>query len=75
MDRRAFLGGVVLLAAPPSAEAQASVKTPRLGYVTSTTRTGNVDAFEQGLRELGYTIGENIIVEYRFGEGRVERGR
>src|SRR5262249_37243591 len=31
------------------------------------------DALEQGLRELGYRIGENILIEYRFGEGRVDR--
>ena len=42
----------------------------RVGYVTSSSRSVNVDAFDQGLRELGYTIGQDIIVEYRFGEGQ-----
>jgi putative ABC transport system substrate-binding protein len=41
--------------------------------VTSSPRSVNVDAFEQGLRELGYTIGQDIMIEYRFGDGRVDR--
>jgi len=36
-------------------------------------RLATADAFEQGLRELGHRLGENILIEYRFGEGRVDR--
>ena len=75
MDRRAFLlattGG--LLAAPLAAEAQTPGLMPRVGYVTSNPRTANVDAFEQRLRDLGYAIGQNLAVEYRFAEGHADR--
>jgi ABC-type uncharacterized transport system substrate-binding protein len=74
MDRRAFLtmvgGGIVI--APFAAGAQPASKTPRLGYVSSNRRLATADAFEQGLRELGYRIGDDILIEYRFGEGRVD---
>jgi putative tryptophan/tyrosine transport system substrate-binding protein len=75
MNRRGFLAAVTggLLAAPLAAVAQQSGKIPRVGYVTSGTRSDNVDAFEQGLRELGYRIGQDIVIEYRFGAGRVDR--
>jgi ABC-type uncharacterized transport system substrate-binding protein len=62
-----------LLAPPLDAQAQPAGKMPRIGYVTSSGRTANVDAFEQGLREVGYVIGQNVMVEYRFGEGHVDR--
>jgi len=48
-------------------------RVPRIGYLTSESRSVNVDAFDQGLRELGYVIGQNVAVEYRYGEGRVDR--
>ena len=75
MDRRAFIGTVAggLLAAPLAAEAQQAGKVPSVGYVTSSGRTVNVDSFDQGLRDLGYRIGQDIIVEYRFAEGRIDR--
>jgi putative ABC transport system substrate-binding protein len=75
MDRRVFIGTVVggLLAAPLAAHAQQAGKVPRVGYVTSGTRSVNVDGFERGLRELGYTIGRDIMIEYRFGDGRGDR--
>jgi putative ABC transport system substrate-binding protein len=74
MERRAFLAGsAALLAAPRAAEAQQAEKIPRVGYVTSSARSANVDAFDQGLRDLGYRTGQDIIVEYRFAEGRIDR--
>jgi len=75
MNRRTFIcvfGGSVI-AAPFAGQAQPASKTPRVGYVSSNRRLATADAFEQGLRELGYRIGENIRIEYRFGEGRVDR--
>jgi putative tryptophan/tyrosine transport system substrate-binding protein len=75
IDRRAFIltaaGG--LLAAPLVAEAQPAGKVPRVGYVTSSGRSVNVEVFDQGLRDLGYTFGQDIIVEYRFGQGHIDR--
>jgi hypothetical protein len=59
-----------LLASPLAARAQPAARVARVGYVTSSSRSVNVDAFDQGLRELGYTIGQDIIEEYRFGEGQ-----
>jgi hypothetical protein len=55
MDRRAFLTalGAGLLAAPLAAEAQPAGKVPRVGYVTSSGRSVNVEVFDQGLRDLG----------------------
>jgi putative ABC transport system substrate-binding protein len=75
MDRRRFLltslaGALVTTVV---AEAQGAGKVPRVGYVTSSGRSINVDTFDQGLRELGYTIGQDIIVEYRFAEERLDR--
>ena len=54
---------------PLRVDAQPTGNVPRVGYASTNPRTVNVDAFEQGLRERGYTIGRNITVEYRFGDG------
>jgi len=76
--RRAFIGTLAggLLAAPLAAEAQAPVKVPRIGYLSALSPTDNTDileAFRQGLHELGYVEGQTIAIEYRFAEGRPER--
>jgi len=59
------------------AEAQQPAKIPRLGYVSGAGDPSNpgpaVDAFRQGLRDRGYIEGKNILVEYRYAEGRQER--
>ena len=75
MRRRTFLcGGIcAALVVPAVARAQPGARVPSIGYVTSSARTVNVDAFEQGLVELGYAIGQNIAVQYRFADGRVDR--
>jgi putative ABC transport system substrate-binding protein len=65
-----------LLAAPFAAEAQQPAKVPRIGYLSVLSPTDNphlLEAFRQGLRELGYVEGQNIAIEYRFAEGRPER--
>ena len=60
------------LAAPLSAEAQ--VQVPHIGYLSPLSATDVVlEAFRQGLRELGYVEGQTIVIEYRFAEGRPER--
>ena len=69
----------VLLAVGVVAQAQQAVKIPRIGYLTgsspptNTTPDLNADAFRQGLRELGYVEGKNIVVEYRYLEGKDDR--
>src|SRR6266496_1241532 len=59
-----------------SAEAQQPKKVPRIGYPTVASLSSNVarvDAFRQGLRELGYVEGKNIVIEWRSGEGKEDR--
>jgi putative ABC transport system substrate-binding protein len=80
MDRRTFLAGTgaVLLAAPLAAEAQALKKVPRIGWLlTGSLEAPEVqavlDTFRQGLRERGYVEGQDIVIEYRPAEGKVER--
>jgi putative ABC transport system substrate-binding protein len=77
MDRRAFIGALAggLLAAPLAAEAQVAGKVPRIGFLFfgSPGPSRELDAFRQGLRELGYIEAQNIAVEYRFARGRLER--
>src|SRR4030095_15756511 len=60
------------------AEAQQPAKIPRIGFLTGTTTSStssgpNIEAFRQGLRDLGYTEGKNIIIEYRGAGGKHER--
>jgi putative ABC transport system substrate-binding protein len=73
IDRRAFMfGGLAALAAPLGAEAQQAGKVPRVGFLAN-VRSPGTEAFQRGLRELGYVEGQNIIVEWRLAEGRLER--
>jgi putative ABC transport system substrate-binding protein len=75
-DRRSFLTGLgLLLASPGVAHAQPAGKVPRVGYLFygSPKPSREIDAFRQGLRELGYIEGRSIAVEYRFAHGQVER--
>ena len=65
---------LVLLTAPLAANAQPSTKVYRIGYVTSGPVGWDAqgEAFKQRLRELGYTEGQNLIIEARFAHGKVE---
>jgi putative ABC transport system substrate-binding protein len=79
MRRREFiklLGGAVA-AWPVAARAQQGGKVPRIGYLSpgfaSISPVGRHDAFRQGLSELGYVEGKNIVIEYRFAEGQFHR--
>jgi putative ABC transport system substrate-binding protein len=63
-----------LLAAVSLAEAQLPTKVARIGYLSLRSEVGvNDEAFRQGLRELGYNEGQNIVIEWRFAEGKSER--
>jgi putative ABC transport system substrate-binding protein len=57
-----------------SSDAQQVEKVPRIGILeTGSPTTPNFEAFRQGLRDLGYVEGQNIMLEHRYAEGRFER--
>ncbi|HKB99150.1 MAG TPA: ABC transporter substrate binding protein [Terriglobales bacterium] len=56
------------------AQAQQPKKVPRIGVLRpGSAADSNVDPFRQGLRELGYAEGKNIVIEYRYAEGKPDR--
>ncbi len=58
------------------ARAQQPTKVPRIGFlgaVSRSTVSARTEAFRQGLRELGYVEGKNIVIEYRYVEGKLDR--
>ena len=66
----------VLVAYGAVASAQQAQKIPRIGYLvaqTSSAEHPRIDAFRQGLRALGYVEGQNIAIDYRFTDGKLER--
>jgi len=77
MKRREFITllGWAATAWPLVARAQLSSKRPLIGVLVAVTRPGNpvLNAFVQGLRELGYVEGQNIDIAWRFAEGRMDR--
>jgi putative ABC transport system substrate-binding protein len=74
--RRDYIVGV-LLAASATTQKQATLardrpKMPRLGYLGTNIGPASlppIEAFREGLRQLGYIEGQNIIVEYRWAQG------
>ena len=76
-------GGILLvtlilgfLLAPLAADAQGSGKVRRIGFLGNSTahlESNLVEPFRQGLRDLGYVEGRNIVIEYRWAEGKYER--
>jgi putative tryptophan/tyrosine transport system substrate-binding protein len=80
LNRRSFLGSLTggLLAAPLAAEGQRAGKVTRIGVLANAPPTvlevsRNWEAFRQGLRERGWVEGQNIVIEYTWAEGRLER--
>jgi putative ABC transport system substrate-binding protein len=76
VNRREFLGSSFLgfLATHLAAEAQPTGKLPRIGVLSSGRSTSPVlEAFRQGLRELGWVEGQNIVIDYRVTDGRIDR--
>ncbi len=75
-DVLSFGAGLWLFAVPLASLAQQRGKVWRIGVLDTTSATlnaTNLDAFRQGLRELGYVEGENLVIEYRSADGRDER--
>jgi putative ABC transport system substrate-binding protein len=62
-----------LLMAPLLAEAQPGGKVWRIGYLAGSPRVPQIDAFVQGLRELGYIEGQNLVLDIKLAHGRLER--
>jgi putative ABC transport system substrate-binding protein len=77
MHRRRWLAVVTMvLALPEFARAQPAIKLRRVGVLMPSTPAATADlaaAFEQGLRERGYVPGRDLLVEYRYSEGRLDR--
>jgi len=78
--RRKFFGlalSTLLFAVSFPVQAQQPAKVPRIGYVSGSGDANNsgpnVEAFRHGLRDLGYTEGKNILVEYRYIAGTSDR--
>jgi putative ABC transport system substrate-binding protein len=71
-----ILIAVTLLALGVIAEAQQPKKVPRIGYLTSSdpaTESTRFEGIRQALRDLGYVEGQNIALEYRYAEGKLDR--
>jgi putative tryptophan/tyrosine transport system substrate-binding protein len=67
---------VVLLAVAVIAEAQQPTKVPRIGFLGGSSPSAvaaRTEAFRQSLRELGYVEGKNIVIEWRYAEGKLDR--
>jgi putative tryptophan/tyrosine transport system substrate-binding protein len=75
MNRRTFVCGLTLgtVSRPLAAEAQS--KSARVAFITTTSpeNSTSADAFRQGLGDLGYVEGQNIVIEWRWGRGGTER--
>jgi putative ABC transport system substrate-binding protein len=70
----AAIGVVALFGA--AAQAQQPTKIPRIGFVTALSLlnlSARIEGLKQGLRELGYVEGKNILIEYRYAEGKFDR--
>ncbi len=78
MSKRVFGVALCAMLSPlcyPAA-AQQSKKVPKVGYLAGpslSSMSARAEAFRQGLRELGYDEGKNIVMEYRYAEGKLDR--
>ena len=74
ITRRTFCS--MLLALPFPAQAQQPAKIPRIAWLTASSLSApsaRIEAFRQGLRDLGYVEGKNIVIEWRYAEGKLDR--
>ena len=71
-----ILVAAMMLAVAVLAQAQQPARIPRIGILSPASASffsARVEAFRQRLRELGYVEGKNIVIEYRYAEGKRER--
>jgi putative ABC transport system substrate-binding protein len=71
-----ILVAVILLTVAVVTEAQQPTKVPRIGYlsgVNAATDSFRAEGIRLALRDLGYIEGQNIAIEYRYAEGKVDR--
>jgi putative tryptophan/tyrosine transport system substrate-binding protein len=71
-----FFGLLASLLLTTSPVASQQTKVPRIGFLGaaySSTNSARIEGFRQGLRDLGYVEGKNIVIEYRWAEGKSER--
>ena len=69
-----FVIAIGIFASPYLTHAQqASKKIPRIGFLTAGTVNPASSPFREGLRDLGWVEGENIVIEYRFADGNEDR--
>ena len=78
MRRKPFLLSIcaLLLALSLSAEAQQRKKIPRIGYLSASSAgeiSTRTEAFRHGMRDLGYIDGTNLIIEFRYADGKFDR--
>src|SRR5215831_5409468 len=78
MERREFIGTLALslLASLLAVKAQPAQKVPHIGYVgydAPGSDPSGIAGLRQGLRELGYVENQNIVIEYRYAEGQLDR--
>ena len=76
MNRRVFVTGLgAVLAAPRAAWAQEAGRIYRIGFLwdSPTVWPHALEAFRRGLRERGWIEGKNIVIEYRWAEGRFDQ--
>lgn len=74
--RFCFALGAMLFAFCQSADAQQPQKIPRIGLLLPSSQSfypRRINAFRQGLHERGYTVGKNIVIEFRYAEGKLDR--
>ncbi len=67
---------LVILTAPLIAEAQQPKNVPRIGLLITNSRSSestSIEAFHRGLQELGYVEGQNIVIEYRYADGKLDQ--
>jgi putative ABC transport system substrate-binding protein len=80
MSKKIFvwLLATVLLTTTLPAYAQQPTQVPRIGFLNAASASAilvRYEAFRQGLRELGYVEGKNIVIDYRYAEGKLDRLR